>query len=111
MDRAQELVLGRALCSGASPGASQVTIDVDSTVCEVHGNAKQGAACGHTHKLGYHPLVAVRDDTGEVVHSPMRSGASQRGHERFFAETLARGAPPGARSRRHRARRRRVLLL
>ena len=86
MDRAQELVLGRALCSGAS----QVTIDVDSTVCEVHGKAKQGAACGHTDKLGYHPLVAVRDDTGEVVHSRMRSGASQRGHGRFFAETLAR---------------------
>ena len=90
MDRAQELVLGRALCSGASPGASRVTVDVDSTVCEVHGNAKQGAACGHTHKLGYHPLVAVRDDTGEIVHSRMRSGASQRGHGRFFAETLAR---------------------
>ena len=40
--------------------------------------------------LGYHPLVAVRSDTGEVLHSRMRSGSSQRGNERFARETLAR---------------------
>ena len=40
--------------------------------------------------LGYHPLAAVRDDTGEMVHARMRSGSSQRGHLRFAAETLAR---------------------
>ena len=40
--------------------------------------------------LGYHPLVAVRADTGEVLHSRMRSGSSQRGHEHFARETLAR---------------------
>ena len=40
--------------------------------------------------MGYHPLVAVRSDTGEVLHSRMRSGSSQRGHERFARETLAR---------------------
>ena len=60
---------------------------MDSTVCEV--KSKGGAAYGHTKVLGYHPLVAVRDDTGEVLHSRMRSG-SQRGHSRFVRETLAR---------------------
>ena len=40
--------------------------------------------------MGYHPLVAVRADTGEVLHSRMRSGSSQRGHDRFVRETLAR---------------------
>ncbi len=44
----------------------------------------------HTGALGYHPLVAVRDDTGEIVHCRMRSASSQRGHLRFVAETLAR---------------------
>ena len=44
----------------------------------------------HTKVLGYHPLVAVRADTGEVLHSRMRSGSSQRGHEHFARETLAR---------------------
>ena len=61
-------------------------MDLDSTVCEVCGKAKHGAAYGHTGVLGYHPLVAVRSDTGEVLHSRMRSGSSQRGHERFARE-------------------------
>ena len=65
-------------------------MDLDSTVCEVCGRAKHGAAYGHTKVLGYHPLVAVRADTGEVLHSRMRSGSSQRGHEHFARETLAR---------------------
>ena len=65
-------------------------MDLDSTVCEVCGKAKHGAAYGHTKVLGYHPLVAVRSDTGEVLHSRMRSGSSQRGNEHFARETLAR---------------------
>ena len=34
--------------------------------------------------------MAVRDDTGEFIHTRMRSGSSQRGHMRFVSETLAR---------------------
>ena len=90
LDRAQELALGRAWSAGAAPAVSEMTVDLDSTVCEVSGKAKQGAAYGHTKVLGYHPLVATRDDTGEVVHTRMRSGGSQRGHTRFAAETVAR---------------------
>ena len=89
-DRAHELALGRAWSVGAAPDVAEMTVDLDSTVCEVHGKAKHRAAYGHTAVLGYHPLVAVRDDAGEVIHTPMRSGASQRGHVRFAAETLAR---------------------
>lgn len=89
-DRAQELALSRAWSLGAAPQRSEMTVDLDSTVCEVHGKSKQGAAYGHTGVLGYHPLLAVRDDTGEFVHSRMRSGSSQRGHLRFVSETLAR---------------------
>ncbi len=90
LDRAGELALGRAWSLGAAPDAGEITVDLDSTVCEVHGTSKQGAAYGHTGVLGYHPLVAARDDTGEMVHVRMRSGSSQRGHLRFVAETLAR---------------------
>ncbi len=90
LDRALELALGRAWSVGAAPAAAEMTVDLDSTVCEVHGKSKQGAAYGHTKVWGYHPLAAVRDDTGEVVHARMRSGSSQRGHVRFAAETLAR---------------------
>ena len=90
MDRAQELALGRAWEAGAAPVADRVTIDVDSTIARVHSDSKGGAAYGHGGRLGYHPLVASRDDTGEIVHARMRSGSSQRGHVRFFAETVSR---------------------
>ena len=89
-DRAAEAALQRAWSVGAAPAVAEMTVDLDSTVCEVFGRAKGGAAYGHTGVLGYHPLVAVRDDTGEVLHSRMRSGSSQRGHERFVREALAR---------------------
>ena len=98
-DKAAEMALSRAWSAGAAPRAAEMTVNVDSTVCEVHGKSKQGAAYGHTKVLGCHPLVAVRDDTGEVLHSRMRSGASQRGHVRFADGTLARlgRLAPGAR--------------
>ena len=90
LDKAHEMALERAWRAGAAPKRPEMTVDLDSTICEVSGKSKQGAAYGHTGQLGYHPVVAVRDDTGEVVHSRMRSGSSQRGHLRFVAETLAR---------------------
>ena len=90
LDKAAELGLVRAWSVGAAPDVAEMTVDLDSTVCEVCGKAKHGAAYGHTGVLGYHPLVAVRSDTGEVLHSRMRSGSSQRGNVRFARETLAR---------------------
>jgi hypothetical protein len=66
-----------------------VTIDLDSTICEVHGKQKHGAAYGHTKVLGYHPLVATRAETGEIVHARLRKGSSQRGNKRFVEEFVA----------------------
>jgi hypothetical protein len=57
-----------------------MTIDMDSTICEVHGKQKHGAAYGYTKVLGYHPLLATRAGTGEVLHARLRKGSSQRGH-------------------------------
>ena len=48
--------------------------------------------------LGYHPLLATRADTGEVLHARLRKGSSQRGHKRFVEELVARVR----RGRRHR---------
>ncbi len=47
--------LRRAWAMGAGPGAARLVVDVDSTICEVEGAAKQGAAYGYTKVLGYHP--------------------------------------------------------
>jgi hypothetical protein len=77
LDRVAEILLGRAWAAGAGPGTQELTMDVDSTVCEVHGHAKGGAAYGYTHRLGYHPLLASRADTGELLHLRMRTGPGQ----------------------------------
>ena len=75
-----------------------MTMDLDSTVCEVHGKAKQGAAYGYTKVLGYHPLVATRAGTGEILHTRFRKGsaASGRGAERFVRELVGRVRRAGA---------------
>ena len=58
----------RAWAAGTGPGDGPLVIDLDSFVGEVYGYEKQGAGYGYTHKLGYHPLLATRSDTGEVLH-------------------------------------------
>jgi Transposase DDE domain group 1 len=98
LDRVAETVLGRAWAAGAGPGDGSMTIDLDSTVCEVHGHHKHGAAYGYTRQLGYHPLLATRADTGEVLHVRQRTGraASGRGAERFVNELAGRVRRAGA---------------
>ena len=92
LDQLAEAMLTRAWSAGAGPGAGPMTVDVDSTICPVHGDEKQGAAFGYTHVLGYHPLLATRADTGEVLHVRFRKGSagSGRGAERFVRELVGR---------------------
>ncbi len=75
-----------------------MTIDVDSTICEVHGKHKHGAAYSYTRQLGYHPILATRADTGQVLHARMRKGSAntQRGAHRFIEELIARVRRCGA---------------
>ena len=44
----------------------------------VHGHLKQGVAYGYTKQLGYHPLLATRAGTGEILFS--RMARAQRDH-------------------------------
>ena len=64
--------------------ALAILIDIGSHN-RVYGHAKQGAAFGYTKVLGYHPILATRADTGEVLHARMRTGSAntQRGAKRF----------------------------
>jgi hypothetical protein len=73
-------------------------VELDSFIGEVHGYQKQGAAFGYTRRRGYHPLVATRAQTGEVLHIRLRKGsaASPRGVLRFADELIARVARAGA---------------
>lgn len=100
--RQLEAVIGktieRAWALGAGPGEMPLVIDIDSTICEVDGKAKQGAGYGYTKELGYHPLIATRADTGEIVQARMRKGSAntQRGARRFIEELVARVRRAGA---------------
>ena len=98
LDRLTETTLSRAWAAGAGPGDGPLTIDLDSTICEVHGYHKQGAGYGYTHRLGYHPLLATRADSGEVLHARLRKGAANtaRGVLRFVDELVARLRRAGA---------------
>jgi hypothetical protein len=92
LDRVLDVALKRAWAAGAGPGDGPLVIDLDSFVGEVHGYQKQGAGYSYTRRFGYHPILATRTDTGEVIHIRCRKGAAntQRGAERFVDELLAR---------------------
>jgi len=100
--RQLDALLGRALDrawkAGAGPGDGRLVVDVDSFVGEVCGRLKQGAAYGYTKLLGYHPILATRADTREVLHIRLRKGSAntQKGIERFCDELIARVERAGA---------------
>ena len=98
LDRVLGQALRRAWQAGAGPGTGRLVIDIDSFVGEVHGHRKQGAGYGYTGQLGYHPLLATRADTSEVLHVRLRKGQAntQRGALRFVDELLARVRRAGA---------------
>jgi len=99
LDKVAGGLLGRAWAAGAGPGAGPVTIDVDSSICETYGLAKQGGAkFTYNHVRGYHPLLSVMAGTGDVVHSRLRGGNAHagRGAAGFLTETFNRVRAAGA---------------
>ena len=98
LDRLLGRAIERAWKAGAGPGDGRLVIDVDSFVGEVCGRLKQGAAYGYTHLLGYHPILATRADTREILHIRLRRGSAntQKGIERFCDELIARVQRAGA---------------
>ena len=90
LEAVNDVARQRAWTAGTAPGA--LVVDVDSTICEVVGKAKQGAGYGYTHVLGYHPLLATIAGSGEILHGRLRHGSAntQRGTKRFVNELVAR---------------------
>src|SRR2546422_2409079 len=91
LDRVARVALQRAWSAGAGPRGDVLTIDLDSSVCETYGLAKEGGSrfC-YNHVRGYHPMLAVADD--QVIHARLRGGPahSGRGAKSFLAECFAR---------------------
>ena len=100
LDRVSRELLARAWAAGAGPGDAPFTIDLDSTICETYGLAKEGARHhGYTGARGYHPLLAVAAGTGDVLMARLREGRANtaRGAAHFLRETVGRVRYAGAR--------------
>ena len=99
LDRVSRELLTRVWAAGAGPGDGPFTIDLDSTICETYGLAKEGARHhGYTGQRGYHPLLAVAAGTGEVLMSRLREGRANtaRGAAHFLRKTVGRVRYGGA---------------
>jgi len=77
---------------GDSSGG-RVLVDVDDTIIEVHGHAKQGAGFGYSGVRGLNALLATVTTTGSapvVVAQRLRKGScgSPRGAKRLVADAL-----------------------
>ena len=85
--RVSRELLSRAWATGAGAGDSSLTFDLDSTVCETYGLAKEDARRhGYTGQRGYHPLLAVAAGTGDVLMARLREGRANtaRGAAHFL---------------------------
>jgi Transposase DDE domain group 1 len=79
--------------SAQTTGTGHVLVDVDDTVVEVHGYAKQGAGFGYSGVRGLNALLATVTTTGTapvVVAQRLRKGScgSPRGAKRLVADAL-----------------------
>jgi hypothetical protein len=93
------------LVAGTDEADRQVLVDIDDTIIEVHGHAKQGSGYGYSGVRGLNVLLATVS-TGQaapvIVAQRLRRGAcgSPRGAERLLADALVTvkklAAVPGA---------------
>ena len=99
VERVSRELLARGWAAGAGPGDAPFTIDLDSTIFETYGQAKEGARHhGYTGQRGYHPLLAVAADIGDVLMARLREGRANtgRGAANFLRETVGRVRHAGA---------------
>jgi len=99
LDAVSRHLLARAWAAGAGPGSEPLTIDLDSTICETYGLAKDGGSrFTHTGVRGYHPLLAVAAGTGDVLMARLRGGNANSGRSagHFLRETIGRVRHAGA---------------
>jgi hypothetical protein len=93
-------LLARLWACSAGPAdlSAPLTIDLDSTIVEVQGRKKQGAAFGYTKVRGYHPQLATCAQTGQVLMNRLRGGSAgaARGAASFLTETISRVRNAGA---------------
>jgi hypothetical protein len=73
--------LEKALCAiqkrvHSKEKAEEVTLDIDSSIFEQYSDQKQGSCMAYTGKIGYHPQLGFRADTGEWVYGKLQRGSA-----------------------------------
>lgn len=86
-------LLGAPAGPAAGPGTDYALLDVDDTIIEVHGHAKQGAEFGYTRVRGLNALLATlatAPTAPVIVGQRLRRGAvgSPRGAKRLVADAV-----------------------
>src|SRR5581483_7463102 len=77
LDRLAEAALTRAWAAGAGPGDAPMTFDLDSTITEVHGDQKQGAAYGYTPPVRLPPAAGQPRRNRRGAPHPHAQGVGQ----------------------------------
>ena len=98
LERVQRQLVGAVLAR--TGGSGPLTVDVDSSIFEVHGYLKEGARYGYTRVRGLHPLLAFVHGARLLLGCRLRAGnrASSDGVVSFLGET-ARTLPGDRRVR------------
>src|SRR4051794_38940413 len=78
---------------GADPAAGYALVDIDDTIIEVHGHAKQGAGFGYSGVRGLNALLGTLTVTGRapvILAQRLRKGSagSPRGAKRLVADAV-----------------------
>jgi hypothetical protein len=73
-------------------GQCAITLDLDSSIFEVHGYLKEGARYGYSGVKGLHPLLCFWAETRLLLGARLRSGNQASAHhvQSFLGECLAR---------------------
>jgi hypothetical protein len=99
---ASRLLIGLARCTLLLPGAGELTyLDVDDTVRQTYGYAKQGAGRGYTGVKGLNALLAIVSTPGGapvIAAARLRKGSthSVKGAARLVADALITAKAAGA---------------
>lgn len=72
--------------------ATRCTLDLDSSIYEQASSQKQGSVKAYNGEVGYHPLFAFWEETGELLFCHLRRGSAHTARNAVWAlqETLKR---------------------
>ena len=88
LDRVSRELLARAWAAGAGPGPGPLTIDLDSTICETYGLAREGRANTARGAADF-----LRETAGRVRHAGARGQLTVRADSGFYTHAVVAVTP------------------